>query len=194
MELCFATNNRHKLEEVRQMLPDFRILSLNEINCREELPETHFTMEENSLEKAAYVFQKYHVPCFADDSGLEVEVLHGAPGVLSARYAGPQRNDDDNVDLLLANLSSEINRQAQFRAVITLVTTTSTHVFEGIVKGHILESRKGQQGFGYDPVFVPEGYRLSFAEMSMAEKNKLSHRALAVARLADFLKQNRAFK
>lgn len=186
--MCFATNNAHKLEEVRAATAGkINILSLSDIQCFEELPETRPTLEGNSLQKAEYVHHHYHVPCFADDTGLEVEALHGAPGVYSARYAGPQRNSDDNITLLLNNLRGTTNRNARFRTVISLVGLGSTQLFEGIVAGTILESRRGGGGFGYDPVFQPAGFRQTFAEMSLDQKNTLSHRAIAVEKLVRFL-------
>ena len=188
MKLCFATNNSHKLEEVRHAIRQIQIVSLEEINCFEELPETRDTLEGNSVQKAEYVLDKYKVPCFADDTGLEVEALNNAPGVYSARYGGPQRNADDNIDLLLKNLHGKSNRHARFRTVISLVGLQSVPVlFEGIISGVITSERSGTSGFGYDPVFLPDGYSKTFAEMTMDEKNKLSHRALAVKKLEAYL-------
>ena len=188
MKICFATNNAHKLEEVRAMLTtDLEIVSLKEIGCIEELPEDQDTLEGNSLQKAAYVLSHYQVPCFADDSGLEVEALNGAPGVYSARYAGAQRSHEDNMTLLLKNLNAKSNRNAHFRAVITLIDFKGSHQFEGIVKGTIIPERKGNGGFGYDPIFQPDDFTKTLAEMSMAEKNKISHRARAFQQLVDFL-------
>ena len=190
IKLCFASNNQHKLEEISQALGGYvDLLSLNDIKCFEELPETRDTMEGNSLQKAAYVFEHYHVPCFADDSGLEVEALKGAPGVYSARYAGDHRSNEDNINLLLKNLYGDTNRRARFRSVITLVGLDEKPVyFEGIISGTIITARRGSAGFGYDPVFVPEGHNRTFAEMSLEEKNAMSHRAVAVRKLADYLK------
>jgi len=190
MRLCFATNNAHKLQEARHVAgPDFKILSLQEINCFEELPETQKTIEGNSLQKADYVFSHYNIACFADDTGLEVPALNGQPGVDSAHYAGPQRSSTDNIALLLKNLEGHANRAAQFRTIITLVGLTPEPVFfEGIVKGNIITTPRGASGFGYDPVFVPEGYTTTFAEMSLADKNQLSHRARAMKKLEDYLK------
>jgi len=190
MRLCFATNNAHKLQEARHVAgPDFEILSLQEINCFEELPETQKTIEGNSLQKADYVFSRYNIACFADDTGLEVPALNGQPGVDSAHYAGPQRSSTDNIALLLKNLEGHANRAAQFRTIITLVGLTPEPVFfEGIVKGNIITTPRGASGFGYDPVFVPEGYTTTFAEMSLADKNQLSHRARAMKKLEDYLK------
>lgn len=193
MELCFASNNEHKLSEIRPLLePDFRILSLTDIGCFEELEETQNTLEGNSFQKADYVFRKYNLPCIADDSGLEVEVLNGEPGVYSARYAGPQRNSDDNMNLLLKKLSDKKNRRAQFRTIITLVGFGPTQLFEGIVKGEIIQNKRGTKGFGYDPIFQPSGFDKTFAEMDLSEKNKFSHRARAIQKLIAFLKNSSA--
>jgi len=189
MTLCFATNNKHKLEEVRHAIKDFKILSLEEINCFEELPETRDTLEGNSIQKAEFVFERFNVPCFADDTGLEVDLLNGAPGVYSARYAGPQRNSEDNIDLLLANLRDSAHPTARFRTIITLVGLESHPVlFEGIIPGTITKERRGSTGFGYDPVFLPDGYSKTFAEMTLSEKNELSHRAIAVRKLQVYLR------
>jgi XTP/dITP diphosphohydrolase len=188
MRLCFATNNKHKLQEVAQAVDKrFSIVSLADLNCFEELPETKDTLEGNSFQKAEYIFNQYHIPCFADDSGLEVEALHQAPGVYSARYAGDHRSDNDNIDLLLKNLYGIDNRRARFRTIITLLGLGGIHSFEGVVQGIILTTRKGYQGFGYDPIFQPEGHNRSFAEMDIQEKNKISHRAIAIRKLIDFL-------
>lgn len=187
---CVATNNRHKLEEIQDIIgSDVDLVSLSDIGCFEELPETQSTLEGNSLQKAEYVFQNYKVPCFADDTGLEVEALNGEPGVYSARYAGEHKNSDDNIDLLLRKLHNISNRKARFRAVITLVGFHEQPVtFEGIVDGTIIDERRGVSGFGYDPVFIPEGYTKTFAEMTLQEKSTLSHRAIAVRKLETFLK------
>ena len=190
MKICFATNNAHKIQEVGQLLGDaFTLLSLADIGCQEELPENQDTLTGNSEEKASYVYQHYHIDCFADDTGLEVDALDGKPGVHSAHYAGPQRNSEDNMDLLLTELASHAYRSAQFRTVITLWLHDHMHQFEGVVRGHIAEQRSGQQGFGYDPIFIPEGYDRSFAEMTMEEKSEISHRGRAVRRLVEFLKE-----
>jgi XTP/dITP diphosphohydrolase len=189
--LTLATNNRHKLEEVRAVIGNrIELLTLSDIGCEEELAEEQETLEGNSLQKAEYVFRKYKVNCFADDTGLEVKSLNGAPGVYSARYAGLQRNADDNINLLLKNMIGAVNREAQFRTVITLVVETGVHQFEGIVKGEIINERRGVKGFGYDPVFLPDGFKKTLAEMTMEEKNKISHRAKAMQKLVDFLKVN----
>ncbi|MCS6796463.1 MAG: non-canonical purine NTP diphosphatase [Raineya sp.] len=188
MKICFATNNQHKIAEVQAILgKTFELVSLAEIGCWEELPETGTTLEANSAQKAEYVWKNYQIPCFADDSGLEVEALNQAPGVYSARYAGVPKNDEKNIALLLQNLQNVENRKAQFRTCITLVTAKGKWQFEGIVKGEILHEKRGSQGFGYDSVFLPEGYLQTFAEMSMQEKNAISHRAIAVKKLVDFL-------
>jgi len=189
--LCFATNNQNKIAEIAQILGDkFKIQSLKDIGCTEELPENQNTLEGNSLEKAQYVFDHYHSSCFADDTGLEVQALNGDPGVMSARYAGMQKDNNDNIDLLLNNLNNVENRKAQFRTVITLITQSGMKQFEGLIKGEILTSRRGDKGFGYDPIFQPAGYSKSFAELSMTEKNNISHRALAFRKLINFLQTN----
>jgi XTP/dITP diphosphohydrolase len=178
------------LSEIRPLIePDFHILSLEDIGCFEELPETQNTLEANSKQKASHVFTRFHLPCFADDTGLEVEALKGQPGVFSARYAGPQRSSTDNINLLLKNLAGAVNRTAQFRTIITLIGLDGIQYFEGIVKGVILEEPRGSGGFGYDPIFQPEGYVISLAEMSLEEKNKISHRGLAMQKLITFLKR-----
>ena len=189
MKLCFATNNAHKLEEVQALLGDsFTLTTLKEIGCTEEIPETHDTIPENSYEKAEFVWNNYAVNCFADDSGLEVEALNGEPGVHSAYYAGPQRNAEDNMDLLLRKLAGQENLNARFVAVITLVLDGRYYQFDGEIKGKISMEKRGTNGFGYNPVFVPEGHDRTFAEMSMQEKGELSHRARAFAKLEQFLK------
>lgn len=191
-EICFASNNKHKLDEVRSILgPDFRVLSLDDVNFHDELPETRNTFLGNAQQKAEGLFNVIKIPCFADDSGLEVDALNGAPGVFSARYAGSQKNDQDNIDLLLKNLASNGNRKAQFRTVIAYLDQSgSLSFFEGIVRGDILETKRGVSGFGYDPIFVPEGHAKTFAEMTAKEKNSISHRAIAVKKMAGFLKGN----
>lgn len=189
MELCFATNNAHKLKEINGLLgKDFELVSLQKIGCYEELPENQDTLEGNSLEKAQFVWQHYQINCFADDTGLEVEALQGAPGVYSARYAGLQRNNQDNIYLLLRNLQNHTNRKAQFRTSITLVLEGHIHQFEGIVKGHIEQNTRGDKGFGYDSVFVPEGHTRTFAQMTMEEKSSMGHRGKAIGALVTFLK------
>ena len=188
-QIVAATNNAHKLSEIRPLIePDFRILSLAEVGCLDDLPETHETLEENSLEKAAFIFDQFHIPCFADDTGLEVDALKGAPGVFSARYAGEQKNSEDNISLLLKNLSHSSNRKARFRTIITLLGFDGIQRFEGIVRGSILLEPRGTAGFGYDPVFQVDGYTKSMAEMSLEEKNAISHRGQAVRKLVSYLK------
>jgi XTP/dITP diphosphohydrolase len=189
MTLCFATNNTHKINEIQALVDNaHQLLSLSDIGCDEELAEDQATIKGNSHQKAQYVFDHYQIACFADDTGLEVEALNGEPGVYSARYAGPQRNAEDNMQLLLKNLQGKKNLEARFRTVITLITPTGTHQFEGILNGTITFDKRGTQGFGYDPVFVPEGYTQTLAELDLTEKNKISHRARAVQKLVLFLK------
>jgi XTP/dITP diphosphohydrolase len=187
-QLCFATNNAHKIEEIQALLGDkFNILTLQEIGCEVDLAETQTTLEGNSLQKAEYIWQNFAINCFADDSGLEVDALDGEPGVYSARYAGEQRSHADNMDKLLQNLAKFEDKNAQFRAVITLILNGEIQQFEGIVRGKIIDEKRGKKGFGYDPIFVPEDYDKTFAEMDLAEKNPISHRGLAVQKLVDFL-------
>ena len=188
MNICFATNNEHKVREIDQLLGDhFKVLSLADIGCTEELPENQTTLAGNSEEKATYVHRHYRVNCFADDTGLEVDALQGQPGVYSARYAGPQRDSEDNMRLLLSKLSDKSDRSAQFRTVITLWLDEQMHQFEGTVRGQIASERSGSRGFGYDPLFIPEGYDRSFADMTAEEKNHISHRGRAVRQLVQFL-------
>lgn len=190
MRLCFASNNAHKLDEIRPLLPaSVELLSLADIGCQQELPETQDTLEGNARQKAQYVWDHYGMACFADDTGLEVAALHGQPGVYSACYAGPQRSSADNVQKLLRELQGHPNRAAQFRTVIALVLPQEpVREFAGAVEGVITEAGRGQDGFGYDPVFQPlEGDGRTFAEMSLEEKNTLSHRARAVAGLVEYL-------
>lgn len=187
-KLVFATNNAHKLEEIRAILGDeIEILSLKDIHCDADIPETADTLEGNAALKAEYVYRNYGMDCFADDTGLEVEALGGAPGVYSARYAGSSHDSEANMKKLLAELNGVTNRKAQFRTAICLIEKGEKHLFEGIVKGAIIEARRGNSGFGYDPVFVPEGYAETFAEMGNDEKNKISHRARAVQQLCAYL-------
>jgi len=188
IKICFATNNKNKLQEIREILVnEAEILSLEDINCHEELQETQPTIEGNSLQKAQYVFDKYGINCFADDTGLLVEALDGAPGVYSARYAGEPSNGENNMKLLLQNLEGIENRKAHFKTVITYISAKETVQFEGIVNGNIATAKKGEKGFGYDPIFVPEGYTQSFAELSSEEKNKISHRGIATRKLEEYL-------
>jgi XTP/dITP diphosphohydrolase len=189
MTICFATNNQHKLEEVRAALgSDFCLLGLKEIGCHQELPETGKTLEANALQKAQFVFDHFKIPCFADDTGLETQALNGAPGVDSAHYAGPQRSATDNISLLLKNMEGKTNRQAQFKTIMAWVEANHYTLFEGKVPGKILTQLRGNGGFGYDPVFLPDGFDKTFAEMNMAEKNSISHRARALEKLLVFLK------
>ena len=189
MKLVFATNNKNKILEVQQMLPySIEILSLESIGCFEEIPETAATIEANAIMKANYVTQKYGFDCFADDTGLEVEALNGEPGVFSARYAGEQRNSEDNMNKLLEALADETNRKAQFKTVIALNFNGKQYLFTGIAKGEITLEKTGNQGFGYDPIFQPEGYETTFAQLSMQEKGAISHRGKATEQLISFLK------
>jgi XTP/dITP diphosphohydrolase len=191
MEICFATNNDNKIKEVKQLLGEqFQLLSLKEIGCTEELAEDQSTLEGNARQKAQYVFENYHVNCFADDTGLEVFALNNEPGVYSARYAGPQRSNKDNINLLLDNLKASPNRGAQFRTVISAFINNKEYTFEGKVEGVITNDQSGNDGFGYDPIFKPNGFDETFAEMSMAQKNMISHRGRAVAKFVEFLKTN----
>jgi XTP/dITP diphosphohydrolase len=186
--IVFASNNLHKINEIQQLIPaELKLLSLDSIGCVEEIPETALTIEGNAILKANYVTEKYGHYCFADDTGLEVEALNGEPGVYSARYAGEQKNANDNMQKLLKNLESSTHRNAQFKTIICLNINGEQHLFEGIVKGKIVLEPKGNQGFGYDPIFIPDGYTTTFAEMSMEEKSKISHRGLAVEKLVRFL-------
>ena len=187
-KLVFATNNVHKLSEVKDIVSgNIHIISLAEIHCSEDIPETAATLEGNALLKARYIKQQYGYDCFADDTGLEVEALDGAPGVYSARYAGLVHDSRDNILKLLHELTGKTNRKARFRTVIALILGNKEYLFEGIVAGQIIESLRGTSGFGYDPVFVPNGYTETFAEMGEAVKNTISHRAKAVHKLAEFL-------
>ena len=211
MKIVFATNNEHKLSEIRAILgPSFEVVSLSDIGCHEDIPETGQTLEENALMKAEYVYNKYHLSCFADDTGLEVEALNGAPGVYSARYAalattpagspaGPSHDSEANMARLLRELANNNNRKARFRTVIALIEKKDVcpcgctsiklvHQFEGIVNGEITREKSGAEGFGYDPIFRPDGYDKTFAELGLDIKNQISHRARAVAKLAEFLR------
>lgn len=188
-KICFATSNVHKLEEVRSLLPAIEIPGLHDIGCQEAIPEDHETLRENSLQKARYVFDRYHISCFADDSGLEVEALNGAPGVHSAYYGGPERDAKKNIDRLLQELGSTSNRSARFVTVITLILDGQFFVFEGELRGSITLGPRGTGGFGYDPVFVPEHETRTLGEFSSEEKNRISHRARAIQKLTDHLKR-----
>ena len=212
MKIVFATNNEHKLSEIRAILgPSFEVVSLADIGCHEDIPETGKTLEENALMKAEYVYNKYHLSCFADDTGLEVEALNGAPGVYSARYAamattvpagspaGISHDSEANMTRLLRELANNNNRKARFRTVIALIEKKDVcpcgctsikvvHQFEGIVNGEITQEKSGAEGFGYDPIFRPDGYDKTFAELGLDIKNQISHRARATQKLAEYLK------
>ena len=186
--MVFATHNSHKLEEIRNILGDeYEILGLNDINCFEEIPEIGDTLEENSLLKSRYVKEKYGLDCFADDTGLEVQALNNAPGIYSARYAGESKDSLANMQKLLKELKFQHNKRAQFRTIISLIFENNIYQFEGKIEGHITEKPKGNTGFGYDPVFVPDGYEETFAELGFEIKNKISHRSQAVNKLKAFL-------
>ena len=189
MKLVFATNNKNKILEVQQLLPEsIEIISLESIGCFEEIPETADTIQENAIMKANYVTRNYGYDCFADDTGLEVDALNGEPGVFSARYAGEQRNSDDNMNKLLKALSDKTNRNAQFKTVIALNLKGEQHLFTGIAHGKITLGKTGNQGFGYDPIFQPEGFEATFAQLSLEEKGIISHRGKATEQLIAFLK------
>lgn len=188
MKIIFATHNDNKLKEVRKIIPEnIELLSLNDIGCYEEIPETSDTIEGNAKQKAEFVNKKYQVTCFADDTGLEVEVLNNEPGVKSARYAGEQKSADDNMDKLLKELKGKTNRSARFKTVIALCINNNTLLFEGIITGTIIHKKRGDKGFGYDPLFVPDGYNETFAELPLSVKNKISHRAIAMEKLIQYL-------
>ncbi|RLD29475.1 MAG: non-canonical purine NTP pyrophosphatase [Bacteroidetes bacterium] len=188
MQLVFATNNLNKLKEVQSLMPQhIKLLGLKDIGCIEDIPETQNTIKDNAIQKANFVKEHYGYDCFADDTGLEVEVLNGAPGVYSARYAGKQRNDDDNMDKLLQELEKKPNRSAQFKTIIALHIHNELHTFTGICKGEITKTKKGAKGFGYDPIFQPKGYTKTFAELSLEEKNRIGHRGKAVRLLVQSL-------
>lgn len=188
MKLIFATQNQNKVNELKLLMPKhIELLSLKEINCEDDIPETADNLEGNASQKSAYVVNKFNVNCFADDTGLEIEALNNEPGVFSARYAGEQKDSNDNMNLVLKNLENKTNRNARFRTAISLVIDGQEHIFEGEAKGEIIEQKCGVDGFGYDPIFKPEGYDITFAEMSMSDKNKISHRGKAVRKLVDYL-------
>jgi XTP/dITP diphosphohydrolase len=189
MKLVFATNNMNKLREVQHMLSSVELLTLKDINCLVDIPETSATISGNASQKSNYIKEHFQLNCFSDDTGLEVDALNGAPGIYSARYAGAQKNADDNIDLLLKNLAQHQNRKARFITIISLIIEDEEHLFEGICKGTIISEKRGKQGFGYDPVFIPEGYHQTFAEMNQEQKAVLSHRGKAVRKLVTFLNQ-----
>ena len=191
MKLVFATNNQHKLDEIRKITNGLtEIVSLAEINCHDDIPETADTLEGNALQKARYIKEHFGSDCFADDTGLEVEVLHNAPGVFSARYAGPGHDSEANMNKLLQELQDKDNRKARFRTVIALILNGKEYLFEGIINGTIAREKRGGSGFGYDPLFVPDNYSQTFAEMGNDIKNQISHRAQAVKKLTTFLSNN----
>lgn len=188
MELVFATNNKHKLEEITHIIGDrYTIISLKELGCYNDIPETETTLEGNALLKARYIHSRYHCNCFADDTGLEIEALQGEPGVYSARYAGEHCSFEDNIVKVLQKMEGKTNRKALFRTVIALIIDNQEYLFEGCIKGSIIEDQKGISGFGYDPIFIPDGYTQTFAEMGDELKNRISHRAIATQNLIDFL-------
>jgi len=189
MQLVFASNNKNKIKEIQQLLPDtIQILSLEDINCLEDIPETADTIEGNAILKANYVTEKYGYNCFADDTGLEVEALNGAPGVYSARYAGEHKSSEDNMDKLLSELEDKTNRKAQFKTVICLNIDGNQHLFTGIAPGEIIKEKIGSQGFGYDPIFKPEGFPDTFAQLSLEEKTNTNHQSKTFKNLIWFLK------
>ena len=190
MKIVFATNNPNKLAEIRQLMPKgIVILSLKDINCFEELPETSETLEDNAAQKAFYVFDNYGQNCFADDTGLEIDALDGKPGVYSARYAGLECKPEDNIQKILGEMKGEMNRDASFRTIISLVIDGKEFQFEGEVEGQIIPEKWGEKGFGYDPIFLADGHEKSFAQMSMEEKGAISHRGIAVKKLIQFLEK-----
>jgi len=192
MKIVFATNNANKIKEIQSMLPEsIQIISLESIGCHEEIPETADTIEENAMMKANFVTEKYGYDCFADDTGLEVDILNGEPGVFSARYAGEQKSAEDNMEKLLLNLENQTNRKAQFKTVITLNLKDKQYLFTGIARGEITLEKTGNQGFGYDPIFRPENYQETFAQLSLETKNEISHRGKATRELLDFLIHNK---
>ncbi len=188
-KIVFATNNQHKLSEVRNILSnDFEIISLNQLGFNDEIPETGETLAENASQKSHFIFERFQVDCFSDDTGLEVEALNGAPGVYSARYAGEKATYEDNVNKLLFEMQGQTNRKAAFKTVISLILDGKEYLFEGKVEGEIVTDKRGVGGFGYDPVFLPEGFNKTFSEMAPEVKNKISHRGMATAKLVDFLR------
>jgi len=189
-KLVFATSNPHKLEEIRSILPDYQIFGLKDLDIEYDIPETGQSLEDNALIKANYLFNLTGAPSFSEDTGLEVDCLNGEPGVHTARYGGDERDSDKNMDKLLKNMEGEKNRKARFRTVIAFKTADKTLFFEGMAEGHIAIIKSGNQGFGYDPVFIPNGYDVTFADLNKAIKNKISHRAKAVHSLIQYLNQN----
>lgn len=190
MKLVFASNNKNKIQEIQALVPNtIQIVSLDDIGCTEDIPETANTIEGNAILKANYVTEKYGYDCFADDTGLEVDALNGAPGVYSARYAGEQKDANDNMDKLLIQLKNKSNRKANFKTVIALNLNGKQNLFTGIINGKIIEEKIGTNGFGYDPIFVADGYDKTFAELSLKEKSTISHRGIAVKELILFLQK-----
>jgi len=189
MKICFASHNENKVKEMREMLPgNISLIGLSELNVTEDIPETGITLEENALIKAKFIHDRFNIPVFADDSGLCVEALNGAPGVYSARYAGPEKDDEKNMNLLLKNLAGAEDRSAQFQTVIAFIDDHgNSHLFEGTIHGEIIREKRGTNGFGYDPIFMPQGYDLTFAQLSAKEKNQISHRAQAVKKFLAYL-------
>ncbi|MCB0478342.1 MAG: non-canonical purine NTP diphosphatase [Crocinitomicaceae bacterium] len=190
MKIVFATNNQNKLNEIQKLVPSgIEIQSLNDIQCFDDIPETGATLKENAQQKTNYIRERYDVNCFSDDTGLEIDALNGEPGVFSARYAGEQKDSNDNMALVLEKMLDAKVRTARFKTVISLFLEGKQYFFEGVCEGIIRQEKSGSKGFGYDPIFQPNGYTLTFAEMSMEEKNKISHRGLAVQKLIEFLKK-----
>lgn len=190
MKLVFATNNKNKIKEIKHLLNNsLEILSLEDIQCFEDIPETSDTIEGNAIQKAQYVYENYGYNCFADDTGLEIEALNGEPGIYSARYAGEEKNPDMNMNKVLDKLKNISNRNARFKTVIALIVDGKTTCFEGIVEGEITHAKSGSEGFGYDPIFMPKGYNKTYSEMSLDIKNTMSHRAIATKKLIAFLKK-----
>ena len=189
MKICFATNNQHKLEELQNAIGDtIELVSLKQLNFDEEIPETGNTLKANSLQKAQYIWDRFQIPTIADDTGLEVDALGGRPGVYSARYAGENCSFDDNMDKLLLELKDKENRNGAFKTVITFLNTQEMYQFEGVCAGEIIKQKSGNEGFGYDPIFKPKGFNVTFAEMSITDKNEISHRGKAVKKLVEYLK------
>ncbi|MEI8202852.1 MAG: non-canonical purine NTP diphosphatase [Bacteroidota bacterium] len=189
MKLVFATQNQHKIKEINQILTnDISIIGLDSLGFFDEIAETQNTIEGNALQKAHFIWDKFHLPCFADDTGLEIDALNGQPGVYSARYAGENKSFDDNCNKVLSELEGKTNRKARFRTVIALIIDAKDYIFEGIIEGSIIHEKMGSDGFGYDPIFMPEGYDITFAQMPLDIKNAISHRGLATNKLVNFLK------
>lgn len=189
LKLIFATNNKNKIKEIKHLIGNsIELLNLEDIGCLEEIPETADTIKGNAIQKAEYIYKKYGYDCFADDTGLEIEALNGEPGVYSARYAGEQKNPEDNMNKVLEKLKEKSNRKAQFKTVIALIIDGKLTCFEGIVKGEITREKSGSEGFGYDPIFKPKGYDSTYSEMNLEVKNTMSHRAISTKKLIQFLK------